>query len=288
MVCIINKDNMGDGMDSICSWIRDKKQYIDDLLEQYETVDAKRTGSVYCSTSRGRAYYVRKIHSHGRDKKLYLGKADSDNVIAEKNAQMDSKLHAVLDKDKKIIEECLSRYMPFDISSIEGMTSPCLHVVKNDFVIDKRMEKLFAWANEPYERNGVPFADKVILTKDGTRARSKDECLLYDLFYDANVPNRYDCILDFEDPWDPGNTIRKAPDFVVPTLSGKLILVEHAGLIMNRNYASDLMEKIQIYLYNGYVLGDNFFISSGDRFGGVNERALERLVDEIKDRILYW
>lgn len=275
-------------MDSIYSWIRDKVDYIDDIIEQLDVSGTHKTGSVYCNTSRGNSYFVRKEHKHGRDKKTYLGKADSDDVIAEKDAQMNSRLYSVLCHDKKILKECMDRYVPFDVHSIEDMISPCLRSIENDFVVDKRMEKLFKWANEPYERNSMPFSDKVILTKDGTRARSKDECILYDLFDDANVPNRYDCVMTFDDPWNPNSTVRKSPDFVVPTLSGKLILVEHAGLIMKPGYANDLKEKMQIYLYNGYVLGDNFFITSDDGYGGINERALDRLVEEIRDRVLNW
>ena len=275
-------------MDNIYSWISDKAKYIDEVIKQIGKNDKRKNSSVYCNKSRGNIYFVRQEYTHGRREKTYLGKADSDEVVAEKKAQMTSILRNTLQYDKKLMQDFANNYIPFDIPSIEGMTSKCLHGIKVDFVIDRRMEKLFEWANEPVERNGAEFGDKVIMTKDGTRARSKDECILYDLFDDMNIPNRYDCIMEFDDPWNPGGIIKKAPDFVIPTISGKLILVEHAGLILKPRYAENLKEKIQLYLYNGYVLGDNFFITSGDKGGGINERALQRLVVEISDRILDW
>ena len=275
-------------MDEIVLWIRDKIEYIDNVMEQFNADDIQRIGSVYCNNSRGTSYYVKKIHTHGRDKKLYLGKADSADVLAERNAQLNSGLYSILQHDKKVLQECANQYKSFDVPSIEGLISPCLRNIKTDFMIDGRMKELFDWAHQPYERNPAPFPDKVILTKDGTKARSKDECILYDLFDDASIPNRYDCVMEFEDPWHPGLIIKRAPDFIILTLRGNLIIVEHAGLLLKPEYAEKLKEKIQLYLHNNFVLGVNFFITSEDRFGGIDERSLQRLVEEIKYRILYW
>ena len=275
-------------MDYIETWIKEKTKYIDELLMQHKGRRKGKINSVFCNKSKGRKYFLKREWTHGREKKTYLGKAGSPEVVHEKYDQMTGILRNTLQYDKKLMQDFANNYIPFDIPSIEGMTSKCLHGIQTDFVIDRRMEKLFEWANEPVERNGAEFGDKVIMTKDGTRARSKDECILYDLFDDMNIPNRYDCMMEFDDPWNPGEIIKKAPDFVIPTISGKLILVEHAGLILKPRYAENLKEKIQLYLYNGYVLGDNFFITSGDKDGGINERALQRLVAEISDRILNW
>ena len=60
------------------------------------------------------------------------------------------------------------------------------------------------------------------------------------------------------------------------------------SLLLKPEYAEKLKKKIQLYLHNNFVLGVNFFITSEDRFGGIDERSLLRLVEEIKYRILYW
>lgn len=269
------------------SYVKRALSEVNELLMQSDYNATKYTrGNVFRIKSRGHIYYVKELKIQGKRKRKYLGKIDSEKLKQEKEIQLSIERRKILLIDKKVLEDTLSKYIPCDKPTIEHRISPCLLNVECDFSFDLRMKGLYEWSNAYYEKNNMPFPDKVILTKDGTRMRSKDECTLYDLFKDAGVPFRNDCIMIFDDPFNPGHKIRKAPDFVIMTFSGKLIIVEHAGLLLKQSYAVSFTEKIQIYLYNGYVLGDNLFITSCDKDGGVNVAALQRLVEEIIYRMM--
>ena len=258
--------------------------FINGLLRQHKNRQTQHKGVVFQTTSRNKHYYVKQIRRNGKVHRCYLGKADSEKVRLEKIQQMESALYDTLCLNKQILESAIQEYESYDLGSLENKVSACLAKVKCVFLIDRRLEKMFAWAKADYMRNSKPFPDQIILAKDGTRVRSKDECVWYNYLLDAGLPFRYDWVMEFEDPWNPGEKIYKSPDFVIMTPDCKLILIEHAGLLTKDSYAADIKDKIQIYLFNGYVLGDNFFIMSDDCFGGVNTYAIQRLVAEIKSR----
>lgn len=271
-------------MGDFLMYVMAELQYINSLIDQHKEHKLLKKGPVFKIRSRNRRYFVKQFRKDGKVRRSYLGKGDSTKVKEEKRDQLECVLYDALCQDKQILESVIQNYKVYSFEALSTRISPCLAEVRCEFQVDRRLDQLFAWAKEDYKRNTNPFPDKIILANDKTRVRSKDECIWYNYLLDAGLPFRYDSVMEFDDPWNPGGIRFKSPDFVINTPSGVMVLIEHAGLLMKDQYAEDMKEKIQLYLYNGYVLGDNFFIISEDRFGGVNSYAIKRQVAEIKSR----
>ena len=271
-------------MGNFLTYVMSELYYINNLISQHKNCKSEHKGSVFRIKSKNRHYFVKQFWKNGKAFRIYLGKEDSAKVREEKRNQLECVLCDTLCHNKRILESVIREFKAYSFEALNARISPSLETVSCGFQIDHRLDQLFAWAQADYKKNSKPFPDKVILAKDGRRVRSKDECIWYNYLLDAGLPFRYDWVMEFDDPWNPGWSISRSPDFVIKTPSGEMVLIEHAGLLMKKDYAEDMKKKIQIYLYNGYVLGDNFFIISEDRFGGINSYAIKRQVAEIKSR----
>ena len=51
--------------------------------------------------------------------------------------------------------------------------------------------------HETYEKNPREYPRTVNIAKDGTRVRSKSECIVYNALLDAGIPFRYDPVMSF-------------------------------------------------------------------------------------------
>lgn len=145
-----------------------------------------------------------------------------------------------------------------------------------------RYEKLRQWANAPYEKNTAPFSDAATYAKDGTRVRSKGECLHYNQLQELGLLFRYDCILEIVA--QNGMTKKVSPDFLIRCLDGKLLIIEHLGRMDDKGYAIDFGEKCYWYLQAGYKLGENLFVTSDDLHGGTDSRMIMDVDRQVQRR----
>ena len=149
---------------------------------------------------------------------------------------------------------------------------------------NKRYEELKAWANAPYEKNPFPFPEAENYAKDGTRLRSKGECIWYNLLQERGIVFRNECKMVF---WDKeGNEKVFYPDFLIQCFDGTLIIIEHLGKLGDLGYAIKFGEKCHYYLLDGYVLGRNFFVTSDDKHYGTDSAIIAQTVAHI-ERLFY-
>lgn len=256
--------------------------FLDSGMEGFDIV------SVY-STGQKRPYFY--IIQKGTGKKLYLGSEKSDAVKKEKIRQLRAALKETLEYNRQQIQECMNRYRPYDVHSLEKYISPCLKDVPVNFVLNDNVQALWDWADQDYARNTAPFPKREIYALDGTRVRSKGEAEWYNDFKSMWVPMHYDQLMEFYNPkpgrLGPGDTIFKSPDFLIKCIDGTYIIVEHLGFLMDDNYSEDFRQKTQIYEANGFVLGVNFYVMSDDMNGGTDSRAIHEKVEEIKWKVYH-
>lgn len=246
-----------------------------------------RKSCITSRTIRDHIYYYMVTREKGKTKKLYLGKADSEKVRQAADKNYKAVLADTLTFDKKLLKNTLAEFRPYDSASIKSRLSPCLSDLDIEDPVLALLKKLKDWADEPYETNTYDFPEQEIYAKDGRRVRSRIECIIYNALLDAGIPFRYDPVIEFETTNQYGETvtIRKSPDFLFMCLDGSYVILEHAGLLEKSDYTDNLSDKIKLYFENGYTLGDNFFITSDDKKGGVNTHAISQIIDIIIERI---
>ena len=233
-------------------------------------------------------YFYRQDTKRLVRKRAYLGTKDSPQLKALINSSYKAELIKAVKTDISLLEEMAGRYMPFDTHSVMARLSPCVRNMHPDNDYNRAAKELSKWAAADYPKNSMPFGRRVIRAKDGTRVRSKAECIIYNTLLDAGIPFRYDPLLRFHVTMDEdeGNEVYKSPDFQIKCPDGGYILIEHAGFLSSSAYAKDLAEKIQIYLQNGFALGYNMFVTSDVFDGGIYSDQVQGIVELIKERFI--
>ena len=257
------------------------------LLDEIEKDSLRPTNTVLISKRQyNQKYYYKRTIQNGKRHYSYIGNADSEKLKKIARASYKHALLQIVRNDIKVLKQLKNKYYPHDKAHVLKKISPAFSDITFDTAFDKVMEELVRWAADDYERNPKPFPDKIILAKDGTRVRSRAECIIYNALLDAGIPFRYDPVMYFKTRSPSGEieVVSKCPDFQIMTPDGSYILIEHAGLLTSSQYTNDLASKIQLYLLNGYTLGYSLFVTSDDLDGGIDSKEIGKVIDLISMR----
>lgn len=133
---------------------------------------------------------------------------------------------------------------------------------------------------EKFEYEGKPFEENApeIYTDRGERVRSKSEKIIADKLYRENIPYRYEYPLEI--PYV--GTIY--PDFtILDEVNRRNIIFEHFGLMNDESYANNAIFKLQTYAREGYILGDNLFITMESSERPLDSRMVDGIIKQIKN-----
>ena len=126
---------------------------------------------------------------------------------------------------------------------------------------------------------GIPFEENApeIYTDRGERVRSKSEKIIADKLYRENIPYRYEYPLEI--PYV--GTIY--PDFtILDEVNRRNIIFEHFGLMNDESYANNAIFKLQTYAREGYILGDNLFVTMETSERPLDSRMVDGIIKQIK------
>ena len=133
------------------------------------------------------------------------------------------------------------------------------------------------WEQCEYEGKGFDEYAAEIYTERGERVRSKSEKIIADKLYRENIAYRY------EYPLNLSNGVVVYPDFtILVEIRRRNIIFEHFGMMDNAEYSNNAISKMQMYGREGYVLGDNLFVTMETSTRPLDSRMLEGVVELIK------
>ncbi|MEE1169972.1 MAG: hypothetical protein UHP11_04615 [Anaerovoracaceae bacterium] len=228
-------------------------------------------------------FYYKQIRKNGKTHRSYLGKWDSEAVQKFKTSEMTRCRLKVLRQNIQLINDFLEKYLDYDWMSLNAYLPPKLAGVKLVYPFDQQYSDLISWASEKYEKNQTPFSDTIILANDGTRVRSKGECLWYNALLDSGIPFRYEPVITVIDEF--GKETSQSPDFLIKCPDDSYIAIEHLGMLAYGRYAYRFSVKLQNYIRSGFVPGENLILTSDDMNGGFDCRVIERSIAYIRNRI---
>ena len=229
----------------------------------------RRGASSYC--------YERK----GKTKK-YLGKSDSEAAKAFVKGHYLAEKRKRLLVDSSLLEKLDQQYLDYDSESVFAALPYSYRSIAAEDFNDARYEELKQWANADYMKNQAPFSDAEIYAIDGTRVRSKGECLHYNILLGLGIPFRYDSIITITDGY--GNIRNISPDFMIQNYDYTLTIIEHLGRLFDKRYAIDYGEKCYWYIQEGFIPGKNFFVTSDDISGGTDTQAIWEVANAVERR----
>ncbi|MBQ9059985.1 MAG: hypothetical protein IJ128_02470 [Firmicutes bacterium] len=229
-------------------------------------------------------YYEHWYKGKKRDRKEYLGTADSEATRRHIKLRMQKSLLKRAEANLKLLDKVQANYQEYDPQILlDALPVSYRRAAQETAIapplIDPRYQACVDWASRDRERNNAPFSKAATYAKDGTRVRSKGECIYYNLLQEYMLPFVYDCYLKFTD--EQGETKLFCPDFVIRCLSGKLIIIEHLGRLDDLSYAIDFGKKCNWYIRCGFVLGKNFFVTSDDAHGGTDSQAILEVLEKV-------
>ncbi|MGX8774554.1 MAG: hypothetical protein ACSW8G_05805 [Bacillota bacterium] len=273
------RTGVGDRMNDFKDAIKREQRRIQGLIDLTDQFDHfEKRGALIADRRKSGIYCYEKRDNS----KKYLGRSDSEaardclkyHYLAEKRKR--------LLLDRSLLENLVQQYLGYDSESVFAALPDSYRSIAVEDFNDERYEELKQWANADYVKNQAPFPDSVILAVDGTRVRSKGECLHYNILYGLGIPFRYDSVITITD--GRGNTKNVSPDFMIQNYDHSLTIIEHLGRLFDMRYALDFGEKCYWYLQEGFILGKNFFVTSDDICGGTDTQAIMEVAKAVERR----
>ena len=103
--------------------------------------------------------------------------------------------------------------------------------------------------------------------------RSKSEQLIATELLNYNIPFKYENRKFF-------GSIECFPDFtILSQKNGEEYLWEHFGAMDDYNYVSKTLNKIKLYIENGYMPFENFILTFESNNSGVDQIWIDRIIE---------
>ena len=207
--------------------IKTEQRRIERFINLSKPGSAER-GTLYIKKQGGRLYaYERLQDKGGHTRKVYLGSLESERVQKLFADKFKAKRLTHLRHNQKLLEKLERQYQEYDFDSIVAEMPKAYRMAARNNSFDQRYEEIRKWAEAPYPKCTYPFPDAEIYAEDGTRMRSKGECIWYNLMLERGILFRYDCAVTFVD--QHGKRKTWYPDFLILCFDGTIILIEHLG-----------------------------------------------------------
>ena len=231
-------------------------------------------GRLYISPHRDELQFYQAIPHGG---KKYLPK-DSPEIRRIAQSEYDRSILKAAEHESKLIRrlklfyehKSAPEYLYNRLNSVKrGLVRP---------VTEPDDEFVRKWLEQTFPQSDYPFGPEVFYTDRGERVRSKSEVIIANMLLKYEVPYRYECPLNLEDPEDYSMTA-VYPDFTILRVRDRTELYwEHLGLLDNPNYLARNMWKIRTYQMNGYMLGQKLIISSETSDMPLDMRIVEKKI----------
>ena len=96
----------------------------------------------------------------------------------------------------------------------------------------------------------------IYVTDKGERVRSKSELNIANMLYKMNIPYKYECPLVLSN----GKIFH--PDFTLLDIAKRReVYWEHRGMMDDRGYLKNTIQKVKDYRKEGICIGDNLLIT---------------------------
>ena len=228
---------------------------------------------------RGAIQYYFLTHSDNKEKRIYITKSET-----EKRKELQEKYYLKLAtqnirKNIEMLEYIKDSFFPVNPEEVVNESPLAYREQENanallygDGSINRWKERKLALKSKypiykPEELQHV--AD------DGTKTRSKSEMLIINTINAKGITYVYEC------PLILGSKII-FPDFILmDRKTNREIIIEHMGLMADYEYRKKQIDKIGLYIKEGYIPNVNMLMTFDDWNGKINIPAISKMIDTI-------
>ena len=252
--------------------LRDRCDLIEETIKNIEKrLKSLPAGWINIRYQNGKAFYY---HAKYKSKDRFLTKADAVLIKQLLQKRYLKEVLKIAKNELAALSKMLSLY-PEDLPEELYEKLPEELRTGVEPVILGDGQDVLEWMSEPYV--GKPFKEDapVYMTIRGERVRSKSEVMIADRMFFRGVPYKYECPIMIE-----GQVIH--PDFSMKRRSdNKIIYHEHCGKMSDPEYVNDLVERINLYNQAGIMQGDRLTFSFETADKPLDNRVIDRLIDEF-------
>ncbi|MCR5738006.1 MAG: hypothetical protein K6G64_10190 [Eubacterium sp.] len=241
-------------------------------LNQVKPDDAKVKVS---SKGKSLQLYIRETKEDGANGR-YMSLAEKDRAVNIVRGEYYGNLKETLENKLKFYEKGMKFLHKTKLSEVYRKLGKGKQKLVDPIELSDEQYRAL-WEQCEYEGKVFDEYAAEIYTERGERVRSKSEKILADKLYRENIAYRY------EYPLKISNSVVVYPDFtILDEIKRRNIIFEHFGMMDNAEYANNAISKMQMYAREGYVLGDNLFVTMETSARPLDSRMLEGIVELIK------
>ena len=210
------------------------------------------------------------------EERIYLKKQDFYPLIrclAQK--EYNEKMFRIITQKQLSLKRIKKYSSDTDIQDVYDQMSPARKELVTPALLSDE-EYAEQWQDRDYMKSDYPLPENYeeILSKKGETVRSKSEKILADMFYDNDIPYRYEseCVLS--------NGKRVFPDFTLLNKRTRQEFIwEHFGMMDNPEYVQHNLIKMREYENSGFLLGLNLLFSYETASMSLSTNLIQEYID---------
>lgn len=229
-------------------------------------------GKLKANNKGGRKYYF--LYSGGVE--TYIGRNRPELVKSLKNRRFAEEMLERIDGNEACLMQALATLRSIAPEDIYKNLPKSYQSDEDDRKFCGTEADAEAWGNATYVKKQTlsRYDQPSQRTAKGENVRSKSELIIANMLWSKKIPYHYE-----EELWLGDISI--APDFTVLRKSdGKLLFLEHIGMMHDPGYRSRFAQKVYTYLKSGYMPYRDVFFTFDDLNGNIDSRFLDYLIEE--------
>lgn len=262
--------------------MKTQKDVLLDLLclykEQSQKLKNKRfnypEGSLLIQRSEKYVQYYHKFKDNKTGKYItkYIKNKDLNTKKRLAQKSYNKKLKNLVYRRLELLEKLCLDFSDYEIEDLYSQMLPERQDLVEPAILPWN-EYVNKWLARNDKRSGPNFPFQGIMSKKGEQVRSKSEKIMADMFFDQNIPYKYECPLKLKNQYF-------YPDFTfLSPYNRKEIYWEHFGMMGDENYAEKAINKIAIYEENNILFGENLIVTFEAKNTSLNSQHVQRLID---------
>ena len=227
-------------------------------------------GTLNICGTKGKTQYYNKLKDGN---KVYVSKKQQQKIFDLAQKEYDLILLNELRNQQKQLQQIIASFHPEKLDETFQKFCEAKKLLINPIITSdkKYVEK---WLKKEYNGLGFEESDESdFITTNGIRVRSKSEVMIAETLNRYKIPYRYEYPLILD-----GIGIVHPDFFCLNVRKRKEVVWEHFGMMDDMTYSSKNIKKMEKYVINGYIPGDNFISTYETNNIPLSSRVIEKMI----------
>lgn len=258
-------------------YVEARRRYdeLKEILQEKETTLGKMPpGKIHILSVNNRPqFYLRKNPAEKSGE--YISKTNDAKLNLYIQKTYDEKVVKYIRKELSILENLLRKFDDIPMQIQQSYSKLHQEVKKHIIPLDMSDEDYRdQWRNLPFERKAIPDYVPYYETAKKERVRSKSEMNIANALAKNGIPYKYECPMLL----DNGTIIH--PDFTLLHVKERReIYWEHRGMMDDKEYAKNSVQRIKALMKNGIFVGKNLIITEETSTNPLGTNEIECIIE---------